>query len=99
MTCLFCFRWEKNGQVPLLNSHIVTKAIQANLTNLTSLFANEVHHMHIIAEILDTMEIPIPNDSYSPPIQVILNLTQSTVNYFFACCRDDGKDLFLALVL
>lgn len=76
----------------LLNSQIITKAVEANLTSLTLLFANEVSHMHIIADILDTLEIPTPNDSYSPPIQVILNLTQSTVNYFFACCRDDGKN-------
>ncbi|XP_023310330.1 integrator complex subunit 5-like [Anoplophora glabripennis] len=87
---LTLLKWERSGQVSLLNSHIVTKAIESNLTNLTSLFVHEVNHMHIIADILDIMEIPVPNDSYSPPIQVILNLTQSTVNYFFACCRDDG---------
>ncbi|KAJ8931709.1 hypothetical protein NQ314_015356 [Rhamnusium bicolor] len=87
---LTLLKWEKSGQVTLLNSHIISRAVQANLTNLTSLFASEVLHMHIIADILDSIEIPIPNDSYSPPIQVILNLTQSTVNYFFACCKDDG---------
>ncbi|CAH1156206.1 unnamed protein product [Phaedon cochleariae] len=87
---LTLLQWEKSGRVPCLNSKIITRALEANLTNLTSLFSSEVLHMHVIADILDTMEIPKPTESYSPPIQVILNLTQSTVNYFFACCHDDG---------
>ncbi|KAG5897481.1 hypothetical protein JTB14_031106 [Gonioctena quinquepunctata] len=87
---LTLLQWEKSGRVPFLNSRIITRTIEANLTNLTSLFTSENLHMHIIADILDTMEIPTPNESYSPPIQVILNMTQSTVNYFFACCHDDG---------
>ncbi|KAJ8920161.1 hypothetical protein NQ315_011822 [Exocentrus adspersus] len=82
--------WEKSGQIVLLNSNIVTKALQSNLASITSLFAEDAHHMHIVSDILDTMEIPMPNDSYNPPIEVIFNITQSTVNYFFACCRDDG---------
>lgn len=47
--------------------------------------------MHILADILDTVEIPTLTESFNLPIEVILNLTQSTVNYFFACCKDDGK--------
>ncbi|XP_023025427.1 integrator complex subunit 5 omd [Leptinotarsa decemlineata] len=87
---LTLLRWEKSGRVTCLNSRIISRTIESNLTNLTSLFTSENLHMHIIADILDTMEIPNPNESYSPSLQVILNLTQSTVNYFFACCYDDG---------
>lgn len=89
------YRWERSGKCSMLNSHIVTRAIEANLTSLTSVFTTEVHHMHVIADLLDTLEIPSSNDSYSPPIQVILNLTKSIIHYFFACCKDDGKFFFL----
>lgn len=77
--------------MPLLQSLIITKAIEANLPNLTLLFAKEVQHIHVIADIIDILNIPYPNKAYKPPIQVVLNLTQSTVNYFFLCCKDEGK--------
>ncbi|XP_057653331.1 integrator complex subunit 5 isoform X1 [Diorhabda carinulata] len=83
-------RWEKSDKAPILKSRIITRSLEANLTNLTALLSNEVLHMHVIADILDTMEIPVLNASYNPPIAVVLNLTQSTVNYFFACCKDNG---------
>lgn len=83
-------KWERSGRVSLLNSLVISTAIENNLVNLTSLFATEHLHMHVIADILDLMEIPNPESTYHPPIQVILNLTQSTVNYFFACCKDEG---------
>lgn len=54
-------------------------------------FNNDINHMHILADILDTVEVPSGTDSFNLPIQVALSLTQSTVNYFFACCMDDGK--------
>ncbi|CAG9854734.1 unnamed protein product [Phyllotreta striolata] len=88
-------QWEKSGKVALLNSKIITRSLEANLPNLTSLLSNEVLHMHIIADILDSMEIPQPISSYNPPVGVILNLTQSTVNYFFACCKDEGTAMKL----
>lgn len=87
---ILCFRWEQSGKISVLNSRIITRAVELNLKNITTIFANEVNHMHIISDILDTMEIPVINDSFNPPIQVILNLTQSTVNYFFVCCKNEG---------
>ncbi|XP_072378563.1 integrator complex subunit 5 [Diabrotica undecimpunctata] len=88
-------RWEKSGKVPLLNSKVITRSLEANLPSLTALLSNEVLHVHVIADILDTMEIPVQNGPYNPPIEVVLNLTQSTVNYFFQCCKDDGTALKL----
>lgn len=75
----------------MLNSRVITRAIEFNLTNLTMTFNTETKYMHILADILDTVEVPNVTESSSLPIQVILNLTQSTVNYFFACCQDDGE--------
>lgn len=88
---LTLLEWEKSGKVALLNSRIIGRALEENFTSLTSVFSSEVHHMHIIADIVDKTEIPLGNPSYNPPIKVILNLTQSAVNYFFACCASDGK--------
>lgn len=87
---LTLLEWEKSENIPLLNSHIVTRALEENFIHLTSVFSSEIHHMHIIADILDKTEIPSSGTSYNPPIRVILNLTQAAVNYFFACCRDEG---------
>lgn len=88
---LTLLEWEKSGKVPILNCRIVTRALEENFINLTSVFSSEVHHMHIIADILDKTEIPSTSTSYNPPIRVILNLTQSAVNYFFACCAHEGR--------
>lgn len=85
-----CFSWEKTGSVTQLNSHMISRAIESNLVNLTSLFGSESLHVHVIADILVTVEIPTPNSCYNPSIQVVLNLTQSTVNYFFVCTKDEG---------
>ncbi|XP_050314392.1 integrator complex subunit 5 [Anthonomus grandis grandis] len=91
MNLLTLLEWEKNGTVPIMHSsRLVTRALEENFNHLTSVFASEKHHMHIIADILDKTEIPPGSSSYNPPIRVILNLTQSAVNYFFACCREQG---------
>ncbi|KAF7279142.1 hypothetical protein GWI33_007556 [Rhynchophorus ferrugineus] len=87
---LALLEWEKSDKVPILKSRMISRALEGNFIHLTSVFSSEIHHMHIIADILDRTEIPSAGSSYSPPIRVILNLTQSTVNYFFACCRDSG---------
>lgn len=91
LSTYFYFSWEKSGNVPILNSRMITRAIETNLKNMTTAFNSELDYTHILADILDTVEIPNVAESYNLPIQVILNLTQSTVNYFFACCKDDGK--------
>lgn len=75
----------------MLNSHFITKAIESNLTNITVVFKRERAYMHVIADILDTVEIPSITESINLPVEVILNLTESTVNYFFVCCKDDGE--------
>ncbi|CAH0555830.1 unnamed protein product [Brassicogethes aeneus] len=90
---LTLLRWEKTNKYPILSSKLVSRAIQSNLTNLTNLFASEILHMHIIADILDTIEIPTTKMTYNPPLQVILNLSQSTVNYFYACAKEQGTSL------
>lgn len=88
---LTLLEWEKSGKVPQLNNRLVARAIEENFENLTYVFASEVHHVHIIAQIVDRTEIPSFSSSYNPPIRVILNLTQSAVNYFFECCAShDG---------
>lgn len=87
---LTLLKWEKSGKIPLLNARLISTAIENNLVNLTSLFGTEHIHMHVIADIFDLMDVPNPESTYRPPIQVILNMTQSTVNYFFACCKDEG---------
>ncbi|XP_066144042.1 integrator complex subunit 5 isoform X1 [Euwallacea fornicatus] len=93
---LILLEWEKNGKVTLLASCIISRALEENFISLTSVFSSEVHHMHIIAEVLDKTEIPTLNASYNPPIRVILNLTQSAVNYFFACCASEGTTVKLS---
>ncbi|KAL1494259.1 hypothetical protein ABEB36_009883 [Hypothenemus hampei] len=87
---LTLLEWEKSGKVSIMNSCIVSRALEENFINLTSVFSSEVHHSHIIAEILDKTEIPQPNTPYNSPIRFILNLTQSAVNYFFICCASEG---------
>lgn len=87
----FVSRWEKSGSIPVVNSRIISRAIEYNLTNLTMAFNSDIKNVHIIADILDIVAIPTVSESSNLPIEVILNLTQSTVNYFFACCKDDGK--------
>ncbi|XP_030761620.1 integrator complex subunit 5 [Sitophilus oryzae] len=87
---LMLLEWEESETVAILKARIVSRAIRENFIHLTSVFSSEVHHMHIVADILDKTQIPSVGSSYSPPIRVILNLTQSAVNYFFACCRDEG---------
>ncbi|ENN75427.1 hypothetical protein YQE_07978, partial [Dendroctonus ponderosae] len=87
---LTLLEWEKSDKISLLNCRFVSRALEENFINLTSVFSSEVHHVHIIADILDKTGIPMVSSSYSPPIRVILNLTQSAVNYFFACCRAEG---------
>ncbi|CAG9762733.1 unnamed protein product [Ceutorhynchus assimilis] len=90
-TNLLCLlEWEKGEKVPHLRCPLITRALEENFVSLTSVFASEVHHMHVIAEILDKTEIPTSGTSFNPPIEAILNLTQGAVNYFFACCADDG---------
>lgn len=94
---LTLLEWEKSDKISLLNCRFVSRALEENFINLTSVFSSEVHHVHIIADILDKTGIPMLSSSYSPPIRVILNLTQSAVNYFFACCRAEGMSKFLCI--
>ncbi|XP_060525914.1 integrator complex subunit 5 [Cylas formicarius] len=87
---LTLLKWEKKKQIALMDCHIVTKALEENFIKLTSIFSSEVSHIHIIADILDESEMPNVGSCYSPSVRIILNLTQATVNYFFACCREEG---------
>lgn len=82
-----------------LRSKLISQAVHMNLTNLTYIFKNETPHVHVIAEILDILEIPSVNKIhlYVPPVQVIINFTQATVNYFFICCNEDGSQIFQLL--
>ncbi|CAH1979518.1 unnamed protein product [Acanthoscelides obtectus] len=80
----------KTGRTSILQSRLVSKAIEDNLIKLTSLFATETLHIHDMSDILDALELPSLKEPSNVRIEVVLNLTQSTVNYFFACCKDDG---------
>ncbi|XP_045475302.1 integrator complex subunit 5 [Harmonia axyridis] len=92
---LLLLRWEKSGKVPMLKGQMISRALYANLETITSVFGSEIHHMHVIAELLDKLEIPSANTPLTLSVPIILNLTQSTVNYFFACCasQDGGNKL------
>ena len=84
------YRWEKSGRVSLLDSQIVTKAILTNLTHFTAVFGNETLHVHVMSNILTDLDIPVSTNMDNLPAEVILNLTQATVNYFFICCHEEG---------
>jgi integrator complex subunit 5 len=88
---LILLKWEKSNRVSLLNSQIITKAILTNLASVTSLFEDEMPYVHIISEILSYLDVPTNSNMENLPIEVILNLTQSTVNYFFICCTHEGN--------
>ncbi|KAK9890861.1 hypothetical protein WA026_012206 [Henosepilachna vigintioctopunctata] len=88
---LLLLKWEKSGKVPILKSQLVSKAIYSNLESITSVFGSEIHHMHVIAELLDSLDVPSSKSQPTLNTLVILNLTQSTVNYFFACCASEDS--------
>ncbi|XP_044754363.1 integrator complex subunit 5 [Coccinella septempunctata] len=92
---LLLLKWEKSEKVMMLKGQMISRAIYANLETITSVFGSEIHHMHVIAELLDKLEIPSTNTPLTLNTPVILNLTQSTVNYFFACCasHDGGNKI------
>ncbi|KAL3269332.1 hypothetical protein HHI36_008404 [Cryptolaemus montrouzieri] len=92
---LTLLKWEKSGKVPILKCHFVTRAIYENLESITSVFGSEINHMHVIADLLDQLEIPSSSAPFTLNSLVILNLAQSTVNYFFACCtcEDSGSKI------
>lgn len=79
----------------MLKGQMISRAIYANLETITSVFGSEIHHMHVLAELLDKLEIPSTNTPLTLNTLVILNLTQSTVNYFFACCASEGVNKIL----
>ncbi|KAF2885662.1 hypothetical protein ILUMI_20513 [Ignelater luminosus] len=90
---LTLLQWEKSDQIPLLRSKLISRAIYANLTSLTRAFgSNKLEHdeYHTVAELLDLLDLPSPegHQSYTIPIEAILNFTFATVNYFFVCCRE-----------
>lgn len=84
------YRWEKLGTIQLLRSKIISQALFINLTSLTLIFKNETPHVHLVAELLDLLEVPSVNKLhfYTPPVQVVINFTLAAVNYFFKCCRE-----------
>lgn len=69
-----------------IKSHIISKAIQVNLASLTDIFGQQEENVHIIAEILTNLDIS--NSLEGMPVEVVLKLTQATVNYFFICCNE-----------
>lgn len=83
----------------LLRSKIISQALFVNLTSLTSIFKNDTQHVHLLAELLDLLEVPSISKFhlYTPPVQVIINFTLATVNYFFKCCKE-GKIYKLSLL-
>lgn len=92
---LTLLRWEKLGTVQLLRSKIISQALFINLTSLTSIFKNNTPHVHLIAELLELLEVPSLNkfNLFTPPVQVIMNFTLATVNYFFLCCQEGNIDI------
>lgn len=94
---MFC-SWEKQNTVQLLRSKIISQALFINLTSLTSIFKRDTQHVHLVAELLDLLEVPSINKFhlYTPPVQVIINFTLATVNYFFKCC---GEGKYLTFVV
>lgn len=88
------FRWQKSKKVQVLNSNIISRAIEYNLLHVTKAFAAEsLASKHTISKILDELNVLDleNNQTYNPPIEVILNLTTATVSYFFACCHETGN--------
>ncbi|VEN53047.1 unnamed protein product [Callosobruchus maculatus] len=83
-------QFNKNGRRSLLQSRLISSAIEDNLLKLTSLFVTETTHIHAISDILDAIELPSLDAPCNIRFEVILNVTQSTVNYFYACCKDEG---------
>lgn len=85
--------WEKSNEIPCLQSRLISRAIYANLIYITKSFGNRklrIEVLHVIAELLDLLDSPNPEgyESYTIPLQAILNFTSATVNYFFLCCSE-----------
>lgn len=94
LNLLKLLKWEKSGKVPALQCKIISRALHFNLISLTSYYCkeNRLDILHMISEIIDVLNVPSVdgNCTYPPPIEVILNLTNGSVNYFFACCSESG---------
>lgn len=88
-------RWELADKIPALRCSLVSRAIKNNLISLTSFYCKEesIEILHILSDILTLLKIPAVDEmqSYSPPVEVILNLTNGTINYFFICCNKSSK--------
>lgn len=87
---LTLLRWEKSNKVPLLKCQLISKALYFNLEAIVEVFNTEKAYMHVISDIIDYLDIPSVSIPYTPNCLIILNLTQSIINYFFVCCRDEG---------
>lgn len=94
---LTLLEWEKGDDFPLLGSKIISKAIYANMENLTSLFSDKKTHpsiLHIIVELFQALDVPSSEGhlSYRLSLQTVMSFTRAVVNYIFVCCKESGTD-------
>lgn len=95
LNLLTILKWEKSKKVPLLRNEVTINAIYHNLADIVLLFGNVrfgIKMSHVIAEILF---ICFSNNSSTLEFcpNLIFNLTNSAVNYFFLCCTETDKCL------
>lgn len=77
----------------VLNSCIISHAIEYNLLHITKSFeVDNLESKHLISKILNELNIfdLEEHKNYNAPIEVILNLTTASVSYFFASCHESG---------
>ncbi|XP_018328216.1 integrator complex subunit 5 isoform X2 [Agrilus planipennis] len=92
---LILLQWEK-GEVFLLKSKIISRAIHANFISLTRLFRSEKlpsSTLHVFAELFEIFGIPshVDHESYRIPIKALLDCSIAVVKYFFVCCNEQDE--------
>lgn len=90
------FRWEKSRKVQIMNTRIISRAIEYNLLHITKAFSKKaLESRHVLAKILNelnVLDLEQQSRSYNPSIEVLLNLTTASVSYFFASCHESGNE-------
>lgn len=93
LNLLTILKWEKSKKAPLLKNDVIVEALRCNLNVIVLIFGNEKFGLqvsHLIAEIL---YICFVNGTVKCSPNLIFNMTNSAVNYFFFCCSEPDNCL------
>ncbi|XP_033223352.1 integrator complex subunit 5 isoform X2 [Belonocnema kinseyi] len=82
--------WENSNKVSCLRSRMITRAIRANLHQISCLLikTEEFSLANDIAGMLDCLG-PFESDHYFPSVELTLKMTRAIIKYFFICIEED----------